>query len=884
MGVTTNDKQTNQFITDTVYAYIDEAKNVIVPLSPISIFAARNPWSGLEHQQFDEVARMLWNARNVDIYPSAAIMLEAKTRGEINTEIVEDLTEQWLAQAQFTIPKNDAEQYVRKAITLESPSVSQKEQQHIETLLKKRSELNETHHMRYQQKILVSQYLRADNGQPLNKIVDYHVIKWCKLYLDDAQAGWTMPNRERGLFYAWRHLAQHDPALSKQQRDHIKQLSDNPQEVIKMTLTQLDVPQDKVQGYFENHLLALPGWAGMMLWQEQNNDKESQLIEDYLALRLGLEWVFVAPNLPVERDTNQVVPEVVQAIIKWVNWSNFSIDQWFELTEAQQRQYLAFSAQFDDHQRRKLWLEAWEMTYKQQLKAQVTPETTNEVSHSVEQSSKSTITPQAQLAFCIDVRSEPFRRQIEAAGPFETIGIAGFFGLPIEKCELDAPHTHASLPVMNEPQHRIQEYTHEKQPHLFQQRKHTLESVTYTFKKMKQNVLPSLLLPELSGPWLTLQMLSRSFVPGRTGTLIRNFYKRWLRKPQDTALTLDHQPHQHDDELPVGFTQQEQINYAQQTLKMMDLTHDFAPLVVLCGHGSHSANNPYAASLDCGACGGAASGFNAKVLAQLCNLPDVRKGLVDHGIEIPENTVFAAAEHHTSVDDLEWIYLPNLTDQAQTAFEEIQQALPDISKHANTQRLAQLPNHHITKKDPLKEANRLANDWSEIRPEWGLARNAAFIIGQRSLTEGTDLQGRVFLHNYDWEQDSDGVLLANIIGGPATVAQWINLQYYASTVAPHYYGSGSKTTQTITAGIGVMQGNASDLMTGLPWQSVMSGDDKMYHAPIRLLIVVEAPQSFVKRLLQENEAFAQKLKNGWIQLASIDENKQWHDWTANSVS
>ena len=58
----------------------------------------------------------------------------------------------------------------------------------------------------------------------------------------------------------------------------------------------------------------------------------------------------------------------------------------------------------------------------------------------------------------------------------------------------------------------------------------------------------------------------------------------------------------------------------------MGLDRSFAPLVLLVGHGSQSANNAQAAALDCGACYCQTGKVNARVLARLLNESEVQEG------------------------------------------------------------------------------------------------------------------------------------------------------------------------------------------------------------------------------------------------------------------
>src|SRR5262249_38624034 len=67
-----------------------------------------------------------------------------------------------------------------------------------------------------------------------------------------------------------------------------------------------------------------------------------------------------------------------------------------------------------------------------------------------------------------------------------------------------------------------------------------------------------------------------------------------------------------------------------------------------------------------------------------------------------------------------------------------------------------------------------------------------------------------------------------------------------------------------TALLGVMDGAASDLRTGLPWQMVE------FHEPIRLLFVIEATPQKVLGIMDRNPVVGTTIRNGWVQLALLD--------------
>ena len=114
---------------------------------------------------------------------------------------------------------------------------------------------------------------------------------------------------------------------------------------------------------------------------------------------------------------------------------------------------------------------------------------------------------------------------------------------------------------------------------------------------------------------------------------------------------------------------------------------------------------------------------------------------------------------------------------------------------------------------------------------------------------------------------------------PMIVANWINLQYYASTVDNRAFGSGNKLIHNVVGQFGILQGNGGDLQTGLPWQSVHDGI-RFQHEPLRLLVVIEASRDAVARIIRKHATVRDLARHGWLTLEVLD-GEQWYRWTCN---
>jgi uncharacterized protein YbcC (UPF0753/DUF2309 family) len=395
----------------------------------------------------------------------------------------------------------------------------------------------------------------------------------------------------------------------------------------------------------------------------------------------------------------------------------------------------------------------------------------------------------------------------------------------------------------------------------YKRKNEVLKFRKYFLKRMK-NMLPSAFgYVEGSGAQYGISLLLRTLLPGyfhRLNGKNTSTHENICEPEIDTANS--------KEDLIVGNALSEKTALVKSAFDLTGLKH-FAPLVFFVGHGSHSTNNPFGSSLDCGACAASPGRHNARMLAKLANLPEVRKALEDNfDLKIPAETFFIGAEHNTTTDEIV-MFDSEVPDSHHDPLQKVKMDLFKAQRTATQERLGVV-------KDSVAIARKKALDWAETRPEWGLAKNAGFIIAPRALTKNRNLDGQCFLHSYNWEMDKNGSALEGILQGPMVVTQWINNHYYFSMVDTEKFGGGSKITQNVTGKFGVVQGNGGDLKMGLPLQSVKESDEKMYHRPLRLSVFIQAPVAWIEEILLRNENLKSLFDNEWIYLLVMDPTEE----------
>lgn len=801
---------------EIIHTAVDHAGRRIAPLWPLRHFVAVNPYLGMLEQRFESVAQLLSQRAGARMTAPRNFYADAIHNGR-------------MTDADLEAALSEGRTWPGAPETIEAL---------------KAFALRDTSDLTSQMLPTVADIAREMTKINWPDIITESISRWAGSHFDQGQSYWKSPWADLPPYAAWRAEATIDrtPEVSGVRgfRQTIANLPETAEDTIVAALHILQIPADGLDAYLHRLLLTIHGWASYaryQLWQAELYGGKDDTLTDLLAIRLAWEVALL------KAFESEGLPDAWQA--HQSELTRLTLDD-----ETQ----TALTADL-------LLQTAFEKAYQRQLIDRLsTPKQT-----------KSSERKQVQAAFCIDVRSEVFRRALETVSQdVETIGFAGFFGFPIEYVRLGDTHGGAQCPVLLTPQFIITESisgASETDVAAITSKRTMHQRIAKAWRMFKFGAVSCfgfvgpVGLAYLKNLVLDTLGYSRPVPLPATYGLNKDAYNRLT--PTITPGTMG--------DRRVGMTPAQRLDVAEGVLKAMSLTGNFARIVLLAGHGSTTVNNPYATGLDCGACGGHTGEANARVAAQVLNDADVRAGLTERGIIIPDDTIFVSAQHDTTTDEVKIFDKATIPASHTSDINQLEANLAAAGRLARAERAALLNIGQDADVD--KAVMHRSKDWSQVRPEWGLAGCAAFIVAPREHTAHVDLDGRSFLHSYNWQQDEGFGVLELIMTAPMVVASWINLQYYGSTVDNDFFGSGNKVLHNVVGTLGVLEGNGGDLRVGLPWQSVHDGQHYV-HEPLRLTVMIEAPIDAMTDIITKHESVRQLVDNGWLHLFALDDNGQ----------
>lgn len=761
----------------------------IAPTWPLDQMIAVNPYWELRHQSYIDVAARFQVLHQIQTLPDVKESIALFERGALSAYALK-----------LALEEAGSEQDIQKFI-LKSLSTGSANAQHLTVLQ------------------CLDRSLAAERLPWLPELTS-HVSQFCAWYFQQNDGNLTA---EGDLYQQYHRFVAADLGLdlllsADGLHQHYARLPKDLPGLLAHAEQELVLAGADWSFYAEVLLRQINGWASWSAyqsWQARLAGQNHSLTPDLMAMMLG--WELAAYHYLAA-----VAPEqFVRLRAQWLNELAGIPHRLDFIVPQQQVQWI--------------WWRAAEIQYQQALVAKLS-----------QRGPQPQAAAKLQAVFCIDVRSETIRRQLEQQdAAIQTLGFAGFFGLPIEYrpagSQLRRPQLPGLLaPVLTATANKPQESL--------------LRSALRRGQKqlLGRAALPSFAMVESSG-WLALPaLIGQTLRPQSQPDLFAD-----LSHTESWTLSLNGQP----------LSVEAQADLAIKVLHLMGLT-EFAPTVLIVGHGSQSNNNLHAGCLECGACGGQSGEVNSRVLAGLLNDPAVRAQMAASGVQLPQSTRFVAALHNTTTDEIQcFAAVPP----------EVQRWLREAATATQRERFHNWHTETLPS-DLAQQLHAKAGDWSETRPEWGLANNAAFIIAPRAWTKGVDFSGRVFLHDYAAELDHDGSTLELLLTAPLVVTNWINMQYNASVTDPHTFGSGNKVLHNAVGGhIGVFEGQSGDLRIGLPQQSVHNGE-RFMHQPLRLTAVVAASQQAIEHILAKHADVRALVENGWLYLWQWQPGEKMQQW------
>ncbi len=809
-------------------AAIAAACNRIAPLWPLKHFVAVNPFLGFTGQSFAATAATLRRVAKVDMTMARQFYRDALVAGTISdSHIAQALAR---APAAAAIP---AEVELAKAALARDPAGSAKGPAVVATIAE-----------------VLDRLSAGDRQASRTSFMIDEISRWCASYFDEGQASWQMPQRHLSPWAAWRETMRHDRNAEamgiRDFRKLVAGLPDDPVAAIEHIVTAIGIPQRAVADYLHRALFDIGGWAAYvryLVWDNGLYGRADNRLVELLAIRMA--WGFALFQQRDDVAFREAWAAEMRQAAELPDDAGLSADP-----------DLALDLLFQD---------AYEIAWQQRLLAKLARD---DEATRMAADTRGPAKLRLQAAFCIDVRSEVYRRALEQVVPgVQTIGFAGFFGYPIEYVPIGRETGGAQCPVLLTPAFTITEHVHGATAdeatevlglRLLRRR------AAKAWKSFKQSAVSSFTYVESVGLAFAPKLVSDALGLTRT---VSDPGTDGLDAGVISRLGPRLEPHVVGGRM-TGLDAAARLKQAEAVLRGMGLTRDFAPLVLLAGHGSTTANNPHASGLDCGACGGHTGEANARIAAAILNDSAVRIGLRAKGIHIPDHTWFLGALHDTTTDEITIFDRGQVSSALADELADLDQWLARASALARAERARFLDLDQPTG-DIERQIIQRSRDWAQVRPEWGLAGNGAFIAAPRARTAGIDLGGRSFLHDYDWTRDDGFGVLTLIMTAPMVVASWINLQYYGSVVNNRVWGAGNKVLHNVVGTLGVLEGNGGDLKTGLAWQSVHDGT-RFLHEPLRLNVFIEAPLDAMRDIIMAHPMVRELVDNQWLHLWAID--------------